>query len=136
MLRVNTTAGWRGAEQGRTVGIQTNTLSHSSKSVSPHRRSRRTVSYHSGQFGPPYPDSSPGKYLSWHSETNRQTKNSSAVRGGAFTAATQGTVQHGTTQSTVQTHLEKQLRRSSDETSAASLTILFLTVPLTVYHGE
>lgn len=82
MLRVNTTAGWRGAEQGRTVGIQTNTLSHSSKSASPHSRSRRTVSYHSGQFGPPYPDSSPGKNLSWHTETNRQTKNSSAVRGG------------------------------------------------------
>lgn len=35
------------------------------------------VSYHSGQFGPPYTDSSPRKNLSRHTETNKRTKNSS-----------------------------------------------------------
>lgn len=76
------------------------------KICSPNSRSRGTISHHrrhSGQFGLPSTDGSPGKTLSRHTETNMQTKKSAARREGGGSwhqAATRGSVQHSTAQFT------------------------------------
>lgn len=82
MLRVNTTAGRRGAEQGRTVGTQTNTTAHLSKYVLRAAAPGGPFPLTVDSLVPPYPDSPSGKNLSWHTETNRRTKKFISEGGG------------------------------------------------------
>lgn len=113
MLRVNATAGQRGAEQGRTVGTQTNTIAHLSKYV-----------LHTAAPEGPLPitvDSLVPRILTallgkpCHGTLRRTGEQKIHQRGGGgwgrFMAATRGTAQHSTTQSNA---VLKQLWRSSD----------------------